>query len=92
MAKVIRVVLILLALTSVWLTYDNVLSDEVPIVGLAEKAACVKKKCADHHQMTRLGRTPIGVSVEFTWPDGPVSLTCRRTALLLGERVCTIDG
>lgn len=87
-----RVLLIVFALLSVWMTYDNVLSDDVPSQALAQLAACTKKKCSEQHGMTRMSKTPIGQSFEYTWSDGSVNVTCRREYFVIGTRLCTVDA
>ena len=89
--KYVRYLLIVFALTVLWMTYDNVFSDEVPIRALAQQAACTVKKCDERHDMTKMGRTPIGQSFEFTWKDGTVAVTCHREYWVVGERKCTVD-
>ena len=89
--KYARYLVALFALTCVWMTYDNVLSDEAPIKALAEQAACNVKRCTDQHGMTRMSRTPIGVSFQFEWKDGTVPVTCRREYFVVGARVCSTN-
>jgi hypothetical protein len=89
--KVVRVLLVIVALLSVWMTYDNVLSDDVPSQALAQLAACTVKKCDQPHTMTRMSKTPIGQSFEYTWGDGAVNVTCRREYFVAGTRVCKVD-
>jgi hypothetical protein len=83
---------LLLVLVSGWLAYDNVLSDEAPILTLAEQAACTVKKCEEKHGMTRLSRHPFGQSMDYTWRDGVVSVGCRRAFIVAGERRCVAEG
>ena len=91
MRKVGYVVLGILALSSVFLSVDNVFSDADPITRLAEEAACRVKPCGAQHGMTRMERTPFGQSFEFTWRDGTVQVSCSRSYLLAGERECRAE-
>lgn len=83
-----RYVIALIALTSVWMTYDNVLSDETPIEALAQQAACNVKKCTEQHGMTRMSRLPIGVYFEYQWKDATVQVSCHREYFVVGTRQC----
>ena len=90
--KVARGLLIVLALLSVWMTFDNVLSDDAPSLALSQLAACTVKKCGEQHGMTRMSKTPIGQSFEYTWSTGTVSVTCRREYFFVGTRLCKVDA
>ncbi len=89
--KVVRALLIVIALLSVWMTYDNVLSDDPSIDTLAAQTACTIKKCSKQHGMTRMSKTPLGQTLEYTWEDGVVSVSCHRAYYVFGARVCTVD-
>ena len=79
-----------LLVVSLWMSWDNVLSDLAPIQAEAEKAACTVKKCADQHGVTSGSRTPIGQSFVFTWRDGSVSVECHRAYWVVGARTCSV--
>jgi hypothetical protein len=87
--KIGYAVLLFLCITSGILSWDNVLSDPGPVTRLAEEAACKVKSCADRHGMTKMERTPLGQSAEFTWQNGTVTVECSRPYLLFGERACS---
>ena len=77
------------AVVSVWMTYDNVFSDEGPIQELAEQTACaVTKKCGEKHGMVRMSRTPFGQSFDYEWRDRAVTVECRREYFAVGGRRC----
>jgi hypothetical protein len=86
--KIGYAVLLILCITSGILSWDNVLSDPAPVTRLAEDAACKVKSCADRHGLTKMDRTPLGQTVEFTWRDGTVIVECSRRYVALGERTC----
>jgi hypothetical protein len=87
--KIGYAVLLFLCITSGILSWDNVLSDPAPVIALAEAAACKVKSCQDRHGMTKMERTPLGQSAEFTWQNGTVTVECSRAHVLFGERICT---
>ena len=91
MKRVVQVVLAIFAVTIAWMAFDNVLTDDEPFRKLAEDKACTVKKCADKHALTRMSRTPLGVTIDTTWKDGTVTTTCRREYVVVGARQCSID-
>ncbi len=91
MKRVFQVVFAIFCITIAWMAFDNVLTDEEPFKQLAEETACTVKKCSEKHGLTKMSRTPLGVSIETTWKDGTVSVTCRREYVVVGARKCTVD-
>ena len=89
--RVFQVVFAIFCVTVAWMAFDNVLTDEEPFRQLAEEKACTVKKCTEKHGLTRMSRTPIGVSIETTWKDGTVNVTCRRQYFVVGARTCSVD-
>ncbi len=87
--KLFTAFLVLLCIVAAGLSYDNVLSDSAPITAAAEQTACKVKSCAERHGMTRLERTPLGQTVEYTWRDGTVTVHCAREFVVFGPRTCT---
>jgi hypothetical protein len=81
-------VLLALCIASGILSWDNVLSDPAPVSKLAEETACKVKSCSERHGLTKMDRTPLGQTVEFTWRDGTVVVECSRPYLLVGDRAC----
>ena len=77
-----------LLLVTSWLCWDNVFSDVAPIQAQAEQAACTIKKCKDEHGMTKLDRSMIAQTFEFTWQDGIVRIECHREYWAFGTRNC----
>ena len=73
---------------SLWMSWDNVLSDVAPIQAQAELAACTVKKCTEQHGLTKVSRVPWGQSFELTWKDGPVEVDCHRDYWVFGGRTC----
>ena len=89
MRKIWVLFLVVVCVLSAWCAYDNVLSDIEPIRALAEAAACKLKPCAERHAMTKLDRTPLGQSFEFTWQSGIVVVECKRSGVVFGTRACS---
>lgn len=78
-----------LLLVSAWMSYDNVLRDLGPIQAQAERAACGVEKCTEQHGVTKVSRTPFGVSFELTWRVGMVDVDCHRSFYVAGARGCS---
>ena len=91
MKRAVQVFLVIFAVTIAWMSVDNVLTDEAPFKELAEQKACTVKKCSEHHGLTRMSRTPVGVTIDTTWKDGTVTTVCRRAYFVVGPRECTVD-
>ena len=90
---------------TLWMSYDNVFSDDTPIRALAEKTACDKHSlsmksavgakpadaCAAQHGMTREQRAPWGQTLEYQWIDATLSVSCHRDYYVFGERRCAVE-
>jgi len=71
-------------------TVVNVFGDNSDVIAKAEAAVCWNKdKCA--YSKTAMVRTPIGQSFTFVGGGKEVEVTCRRSAIILGEYTCTVD-
>jgi hypothetical protein len=84
-------VIVVLALISTWLAFDNVITDMEPTKALSEAAACAVKDCKQQHGMTRVLRTPAGQWFDWTFRDGVVSTVCRREMLVFGAMRCAVE-
>ena len=91
MKRAFQVIFAIVAVTITWMAIDNVLTDDEPFKQLAEEKACSVKKCTEKHGLTRMSRTPLGVTIDTTWKDGTVTVSCRRAYFAVGERKCTVD-
>ena len=76
---------------TVWMCFDNVFSDDASIRALAEKTACTKKKCEDQHGLKSESRVPWGQTLEYSWRDATILVSCRRSFIAFGERRCEIE-
>ena len=84
---------------TLWMTYDNVFSDDGPIRAAAEKAACdaraqgPKKRdfCAEQHGLTREQRYPWAQTLEYQWVDATIEVGCHRAYYAFGERRCAVE-
>ena len=80
-----RTIVFLFALAILWATYDNVLRANDDVQAMADRAASMVKPPAEKHGMTKMDRTPLKESFEFTWPSGGGGGRMR-TSLLGGRR------
>jgi hypothetical protein len=81
---------VVLAVT-LWMCWDNVISDDEPIRAVAEKAACTHKKCSEQHGLVREQRWPWGQTIDYAWRDGTIRVSCHRAYLIFGERQCAVE-
>jgi hypothetical protein len=88
MRRLRTALVVLLALGSTWMTYDNVLSDVGPTQGLAAAAACRVSPCKTVPVPTSTERTPLGQTFEFTLPARTVHIRCSRAYVLAGPMLC----
>jgi hypothetical protein len=91
MKHVRRILALLLVGVSIWLAYDNVYSDVTPTQSLAESTACGVKDCKLQHGLTKMSRSPLGQSFEFTWQSGVVHTACHREMYVWGAMRCVVE-
>jgi hypothetical protein len=85
-----RTLVLLFALAILWATYDNVLRANDDVQAMADRAASMVKPPAEKHGMTKMDRTPLKETFEFTWASGVVAVECGRAYWVVGDRACKV--
>ena len=88
--RLANLILILVCVLLGYASYDNVLRDNSDVKALAEHTACTVGPCGESHTMSKMDRSPIRESFEFTWRGKVVAVECGRPEWVMGERECHV--
>lgn len=90
MRRAFQTILFLLCLVFSVSAAVNVLGDNAEVEAMAKAAACDGEGPACHPQATRMERTPLAQSFDFTTAKRKVEVRCARSLFLVGKYSCAI--